>query len=242
MNQPPKAQSGDDDITCALSSAPGFWGAWTTYLGFCWRKQKWPWCCPYPPAPICCPGSHQSGFLQCFCSLSRLEENCVCLYPPWSWGHHGGTVREGCVPCAFSALWLECCEEPSILCVREIPLAFCVRAGFTGNRSLVKTFLAQHFSHLQAVVTGTAQKPLTTSSSVDVWQGGSRSGEQGLTQGCFNWRHCCGFVYQWVGDNLVSSQPCSLVIALRDCNRIFGSSLCYRVTGVESWICSPGSW
>lgn len=75
---------------------------------------------------------------------------------PRSWGHHGGTIREGTVPRPVSARWLERCEESSsILFVREIPLAFCVRAGFTGNRSLMKTFLAQHFSHLQAMVTGT---------------------------------------------------------------------------------------
>lgn len=145
MNHPPVAQSGDD-IACTLNSAPGFWGAWATYLGFCWRNQKRPWCCPDSPAPICCPGSHHTGFLQCWLLfLCRLKENCVCLYPPWSWGRRGGAGREGHVPWPFSALWLECCEECSILCVREIPLAFCVRAGFTGNRSLMKTFLAQYF-------------------------------------------------------------------------------------------------
>ena len=101
------------------------------------------------------------------------------------------------MPWLFSARWLERCEESSsILFVREIPLAFCVRAGFTGNRSLMKTFLAQHFSHLQAVVTGTVQKPSTASSFVDVWQEGSRAGEQDLTQGFFNWGQCCGSVYQ----------------------------------------------
>lgn len=147
------------------------------------------------------------------------------------------------MPWPFSALWLECCEESNILSVREIPLAFCVRAGFTGNKSLMKTFLAQHFFHLQAVVTGTAQNPSTANSFVDVWQGGSRSGEQGLTQGCFNWRQCCGSVYQGVGDDLASSQPCSLVIPPQGsvCKRICGSSLYYRATGVESRICSPRS-
>lgn len=41
MNHPAEAQSGDD-ITCVVSSAPGFWGAWGVCLGFCWRKQRGP--------------------------------------------------------------------------------------------------------------------------------------------------------------------------------------------------------
>jgi len=116
---------------------------------------------------------------------------------PWSQGHRGGTIREGTVPRPFSAHWLEHCKElSSILFLREIPLAFCVRAGFTGNRTLMKTFLAQHFSHLQAVVTGTVQKPSTASSFVEVWQVGFRAGKHGLTQSFFNWGQCCGSVCQ----------------------------------------------
>lgn len=108
----------------------------------------------------------------------------------------------------------------------------------------MKTFLAQHFSHLQAMVNGTVQKPSTASSFVDVWQECSRIGEQDLTQCFFNWVQCCGSVYQWVGDDPASSRSCSLVIAPwgRICKSIFGKSLYYGVMGVESWICRPRSW
>lgn len=190
--------------------------------------------------------SHHAGFLQCWSVFSSQVERKLCvLVPPLElrplWWHCKGGL---CAIALFSPLSGVLWGAQHSVSEREIPLAFCVGAGFTGNRSLMKTFLAQHFFHLQAVVTGTVQKPSTASSFVDVWQGGSRSGEQGLTRGCFNWRQCCGSVYQWVGDDLVSSQPCSLVIAPQGsaCKRICGSSLYYRVTGVESWICSPRSW
>lgn len=78
MNHPPEAQSGDH-ITCALISAPGFHGAWATYLGFYWRTQKWLWCCPDSPAPICCPGSHQPGFLQGWLLFSFQVERKLCV-------------------------------------------------------------------------------------------------------------------------------------------------------------------
>lgn len=104
-----------------------------------------------------------------------------------------------------------------------------------------KPSLHNTFSHLQAVVTGTVQEPSTTfcrclARRLQIWR-------TRLNSSCFNWRQCCGSVDQWVGDDLVSSQPCSLVIAPQGCVvKGFLEAVSIRVAGVERWICSPRSW
>lgn len=106
-----------------LGSAPDFWGAWPAYLGFCWRKQKQPWCCPDSPAPICCPGSHHTGFLQCWLLFSFQVESklyvLVCpleLRPPW-WYCKGGLCAMALFSSLAGVLWgvqrFVCVRNPS---------------------------------------------------------------------------------------------------------------------------------
>lgn len=163
MNHPAEAQS-SDDITCTwfLRVFFGFLLKKTEVilvLSRFSRSQLLPW------LPSCwVPTVLDFIFPGCKKNV-RLIGSLLEPRPPW-WCYEGGHCATALLAC-----WLERCEESSsILFVRELPLAFCVRAGFTGNRSLMKTFLAQHFSHLQAMVTGTIQKPSGASSFVEVWQ------------------------------------------------------------------------
>lgn len=149
-------------------------------------------------------------------SISLQVERKLCvlvspleLGPPW-WCWKGGPCAMALLISLAGVLWAVqhfVCERSLWHSVLELDL---LETGPWWKPSLHNTF-----SHLQAVVTGTVQEPSTTfcrclARRLQIWR-------TRLNSSCFNWRQCCGSVDQWVGDDLVSSQPCSLVIAPQGC-------------------------